>query len=46
LEGTLGITLENTTVEFDAMIHPHPTLGEAVAEAMLAVDNRAVHLLR
>jgi dihydrolipoamide dehydrogenase len=46
LEGTLGMTLENTTVEFDAMIHPHPTLGEAVAEAMLAVDNRAVHLLR
>jgi dihydrolipoamide dehydrogenase len=46
LEGTLGLTLENTTAEFDAMIHPHPTLGEAVAEAMLAVDNRALHLLR
>lgn len=46
LEPTLGITLENTVTEFVAAIHPHPTLGEAVAEAMLAVENRALHLLR
>ncbi len=30
LEGTLGITLENTTAEFDATIHPHPTLERGV----------------
>ena len=46
LEATLGITLENTITEIDAAIHPHPTLGEAVAEAMLAVNNQAIHLLR
>ena len=46
LEPTLGITLENTVTEFVAAIHPHPTLGEAVAEALLAVENRALHLLR
>jgi len=46
LEATLGITLENTVAEIDAAIHPHPTLGEAVAEAMLAVNNQAIHLLR
>lgn len=46
LEPTLGITLENTVTEFVAAIHPHPTLGEAIAEALLAVENRAIHLLR
>jgi len=46
LEPTLGITLENTVTEFASAIHPHPTLGEAIAEAMLAVENRSIHLLR
>jgi dihydrolipoamide dehydrogenase len=46
LEPTVGITLENTVTEFVAAIHPHPTLGEAIAEAMLAVEDRAIHLLR
>lgn len=46
LEATVGITLENTVTEFVAAIHPHPTLGEAIAEAMLAVEDRAIHLLR
>lgn len=46
LEPTLGITLENTVTEFIAAIHPHPTLGEAIAEALLAVEGRAIHLLR
>ena len=46
LEPNLGITLENTVAEFAAAIHPHPTLGEAIAEALLAVDGRAIHMLR
>ena len=46
LEPTVGITLENTVTEFVAAIHPHPTLGEAISEAMLAVEDRAIHLLR
>ncbi|NLG29202.1 MAG: FAD-dependent oxidoreductase, partial [Chloroflexi bacterium] len=44
LEGTLGLTLEATLDEFEHTIHPHPTLGEAVAEAALAARGRALHL--
>ncbi|MHB1295115.1 MAG: dihydrolipoyl dehydrogenase [Anaerolineae bacterium] len=44
LEGTLAINLEATLDEMDHTIHPHPTLGEAVAEAALAARNRALHL--
>ncbi len=46
LEGTLGLTLEATLDEFEHTIHPHPTLGEAVAEAALAARGRALHLPR
>jgi len=42
-EGTLALTLEATLDEFDATIHPHPTLSEAVAEAALAAQGRALH---
>jgi len=44
LEGALGLTLEATLDEFAATIHPHPTLGEAVAEAALAALGRPLHL--
>ncbi|MHB0858246.1 MAG: dihydrolipoyl dehydrogenase [Anaerolineae bacterium] len=44
LEGTLAIGLEATLDEIDRTIHPHPTLGEAIAEAALAARGRALHL--
>jgi len=46
LEGALGLTLETTLDEIAATIHPHPSLGEAVAEAGLAALGRALHLPR
>lgn len=46
LEGTLAISLEATWDEVDAMVHPHPALGEAIAEAALAARGRAMHLPR
>ncbi|MBM3188053.1 MAG: dihydrolipoyl dehydrogenase [Chloroflexi bacterium] len=46
LEGTLGLNLEVTLEELDHTIHPHPTLGEAIAEAALAARRRALHLPR
>ena len=45
LEGTLALVLEATLDELEACIHPHPTLGEAVAEAVLAARGRALHSL-
>ena len=44
LEGALGLTLEATLDELAATIHPHPTHGEAVAEAALAALGRPLHL--
>ena len=44
LEGTLAINLESTLDEIDHTIHAHPTLGESIAEAALAVRKRAIHL--
>ncbi|MCD6519860.1 MAG: dihydrolipoyl dehydrogenase [Anaerolineae bacterium] len=46
LEGTLAINLESTLDELERMIHPHPTLGEAIAEAAMAARKRALHLPR
>ncbi len=43
LEGTLLRQFEVTLDEVEQVIHPHPTLGEAVAEAVLAVRDRALH---
>lgn len=44
LEGTLALTLEATLDEIERTIHPHPALGEAIAEAALAARGRAIHL--
>ena len=44
LEGTLALNLEVTLDEIERTIHPHPTLGEAIAEAALAARRRALHL--
>ncbi len=44
LEGALAIGLEATSAELERLIHPHPALGEALAEAVLAAQGRALHL--
>ncbi|UCF89933.1 MAG: dihydrolipoyl dehydrogenase [Desulfobacterales bacterium] len=46
LEGTLSIRLDATLDEMESTIHPHPTMGEAILEAALAVNGRALHLPR
>lgn len=43
-ECALAIGLEATIDEVIATIHAHPTVGEAVREAALAVDKRAIHI--
>jgi dihydrolipoamide dehydrogenase len=45
LLGELSLTrlMEGTNVEVGAVINAHPTLSEAVKEAALAADGRAVH---
>jgi dihydrolipoamide dehydrogenase len=44
LEGTLAMALESTLDEIEHTIHSHPTLGESIAEAAMAVRKRALHL--
>ena len=46
VEGAMAITLEATLEEFAATIHPHPTVSEALAEAALAAEGRAIHSLQ
>lgn len=43
-EPTLGQLLEGTAWEVGISVHAHPTLSEAVGEAALAVDGRAIHV--
>jgi dihydrolipoamide dehydrogenase len=43
-EAALAIRLECTTEEFVSTIHCHPTVSEAMREAMLAVDKKAIHI--
>ena len=43
-EAALAIRLEATVEEFTDTIHCHPTVAEAVREACLAVDGRAIHI--
>ncbi len=40
-EATLAGWLDAAPWEVGAMIHPHPTLAEAIGEAMLAVDGKS-----
>ena len=44
LEGTLAINQESTVREIIDTIHPHPTLSEAIREAALGVQDRAIHI--
>ena len=43
-EACLAVGMEATSDEVLATIHGHPTLGEALREAVLAAEGRAVHL--
>jgi len=45
-EVTLAKSNELTLECITATIHAHPTLSEALHEAALAVDNRAIHIAR
>lgn len=42
-EAGLAKVLDATPWEISQTIHPHPTLSEAIGEAALAVDGRAIH---
>lgn len=42
-EAGLARLLNATPWEVSMAVHPHPTLSEALAEAALAVDGRAIH---
>jgi dihydrolipoamide dehydrogenase len=44
LEGTLIVKNHLKTSEIPGTIHPHPTLGEALIEAILDVKKQAIHL--
>ena len=46
LLGELGMTrlLEATTTELGWLVHPHPTMSEAIKEAALAVEGEAIHI--
>jgi dihydrolipoamide dehydrogenase len=43
-EPALAQLLEGTTWELGLSVHAHPTLSEAIGEAALAVDGRAIHV--
>ncbi len=43
-EATMVALLEATTIELGFAVHAHPTLGEALKEAALAVDGEAIHI--
>ena len=42
-EASAAMLLEATAWEVGAAVHPHPTLSEALGEAALAVDGRAIN---
>ena len=43
-EAALALGMEATAEEVIATIHAHPTVAEAVREAVLAAENRAIHI--
>lgn len=42
-EAELALLLKTTSYQVGQMIHPHPSLTEAIGEAALAVDGLAIH---
>lgn len=45
LEGLVLVQNKLTTKEVIGTIHPHPTLGETIAEAILDINSQAIHLV-
>ncbi|NLB87900.1 MAG: dihydrolipoyl dehydrogenase [Syntrophomonadaceae bacterium] len=45
LEGITLVKNRLTLKDIKGTIHPHPTLGEAIAESILDVNNEAIHLV-
>lgn len=45
-EGSSAICLESTAEEMIAAVHAHPTISEAIREAVLEGEGRPVHTLR
>ena len=43
-EATLAQVLNATAMEIAHTIHPHPSLSEAMLEAALDVEKRALHI--
>ncbi len=43
-ELSMAKLLESTTKELGWLVHPHPTISEAVKEAALAADGEAIHI--
>ncbi len=43
-EVSLGRLLEGTNTELGWLVHPHPTISEAVKEAALALEGEAIHI--
>ena len=43
-EGVLAIRTRMKTKDFHSLIHAHPTLSEALHEAILGLDGEAIHL--
>ena len=43
-ELSMANLLESTTKELGWLVHPHPTISEAVKEAALAADGEAIHI--
>ncbi len=44
LEGLVAVSNRLNIRQVKGTMHPHPTLGEAIAEAVLDIDNQAIHL--
>lgn len=44
-EAALALRLEATTEEIITTVHAHPTVGESMKEAVLAVNKEAIHIL-
>ena len=42
-EASLAMLVDATPWEMSAHIHPHPSLSEAIGEAALAVEGKAIH---
>lgn len=43
-EASLAKLLEGTTTEVGWLVHPHPTISEALKEAALAAEGEAIHV--